>query len=58
MARGGRHSEEHVAEMIAWGDNLIERSKEIQALGAFDGRERSKAVDMLGFKRATRVRDA
>lgn len=51
MARGGRHSEEHVAEMIALGDNLIERSKEIQALGAFDGRERSKAVDMLGFKK-------
>ena len=51
MARGGRHTEEHVAEMIAWGDNLIERSKEIQALGAFDGRERSKAVDMLGFKK-------
>ena len=51
MARGGRHTDEHVAEMIALGDNLIERSKEIQALGAFDGRERSKAVDMLGFKK-------
>ena len=51
VARGGRHSEQHVAEMIAWGDNLIERSKEIQALGAFDGRERSKAMDMLGFKK-------
>jgi len=51
MARGGRHSEQHVAEMIAWGDNLIERSKEIQALGAFDGGERSKAIDMLGFKK-------
>jgi predicted TIM-barrel fold metal-dependent hydrolase len=51
MARGGRHTPEHVAEMIAWGDSLIERSKEIQALGAFDGRERSKAMDMLGFKK-------
>jgi predicted TIM-barrel fold metal-dependent hydrolase len=51
MARGGRHSEDHVAEMIAWGDNLIERSKEIQALGAFDGDERSKAMDMLGFRK-------
>ncbi|HZC46753.1 MAG TPA: amidohydrolase family protein [Candidatus Acidoferrum sp.] len=51
MARGGRHTEEHVAEMIAMGDSLIERVKEIQALGAFDGRERSKAVDMLGFKK-------
>ena len=51
MARGGRHSEAHVAEMIAWGDQLIERSKEIQGLGAFDGRERSKAMDLLGFKK-------
>src|SRR5580658_4578784 len=51
MARGGRHTEQHVAEMIALGDHLIERSKEIQALGAFDGREHSKAVDMLGFKK-------
>jgi uncharacterized protein len=51
MARGGRHSAEHVAEMISWGDNLIERSKEIQALGAFDGRERSQAMDMLGFRK-------
>lgn len=51
MARGGRHTAEHVAEMIAWGDNLIERSKEIQALGAFDGRERSKAMDLLGFRK-------
>jgi uncharacterized protein len=51
MARGGRHSEEHVAEMIAMGDSLIERVKEIQALGAFDGSERSKAMDILGFKK-------
>ena len=51
MARGGRHSEEHVAEMIAMGDSLIERVKEIQALGAFDGGERSKAMDILGFKK-------
>jgi uncharacterized protein len=51
MARGGRHSAEHVAEMIAWGDSLIERAKEIQALGAFDSRERSTAMDMLGFKK-------
>ena len=51
MARGGRHSEEHLAELLGLGDRLIEVSKEIQALGAFDGRERSKAVDMLGFKK-------
>ena len=51
MARGGRHSEEHLAELLGLGDRLIEQSKEIQALGAFDGGERSKAVDMLGFKK-------
>ena len=51
MARGGRHSAEHVAELVAMGDRLIETSKEIQALGAFDAAERSRAVDMLGFKR-------
>ncbi len=51
MARGGRHSEEHVADLLGLGDRLIEASKEIQALGAFDGRERSRAIDMLGFKK-------
>ena len=51
MARGGRHSPEHVAELVALGDRLIETSKEIQALGAFDAAERTTAVDMLGFKR-------
>jgi predicted TIM-barrel fold metal-dependent hydrolase len=51
MARGGRHSEEHLAELLGLGDRLIESSKEIQALGAFDGHERSQAVDMLGFKK-------
>lgn len=51
MARGGRHSEEHVAELLALGDDLIVKSKEIQALGAFDGRERAKAMDLLGFRR-------
>ena len=51
MARGGRHSDEHLSELRALGDKLIESSKEIQALGSFDGRERSEALDMLGFKR-------
>ena len=51
MARGGRHSAEHLDELRGLGDRLIESSKEIQALGAFDGRERSQALDMLGFKR-------
>src|SRR5271156_538009 len=51
MARGGRHSQEHVAELLALGDDLIVKSKEIQALGAFDARERAQAMDMLGFKK-------
>src|ERR1700679_1670524 len=51
MARGGRHSAEHLEELRGLGDRLIESSKEIQALGAFDGQERSQALDMLGFKR-------
>ncbi len=51
VARGGRHSEAHVAELLSLGDRLIETSKEIQALGAFDGRERGQALDLLGFKR-------
>ncbi len=51
MARGGRHSDEHLAELRGMGDRLIELSKEIQALGAFDGRERKDALDMLGFKK-------
>jgi predicted TIM-barrel fold metal-dependent hydrolase len=51
MKRGGHHSKEHLAELLGMGDRLIELSKEIQALGAFDGRERSKAIDLLGFKK-------
>lgn len=51
MSRGGRHSDEHVAELLGHGDRLIETTKEIQALGAFDGSERSRALDMLGFKK-------
>jgi uncharacterized protein len=51
MARGGRHSPEHIAELLNLGDRFIETSKEIQALGAFDGSERSRALDMLGFKK-------
>jgi predicted TIM-barrel fold metal-dependent hydrolase len=51
MARGGQHTPEHIAEQLAMGDHLIERSKEIQALGAFDGRQRTLALDLLGFKK-------
>ena len=51
MDQGGRHSAEHVAQQIALGDSLIEKSKEIQALGAFEPGDRTKAMDLLGFKK-------
>src|SRR5215469_8833885 len=51
MAQGGHHSDAHIAEQIALGDRLIEKSKEIQALGAFDGADRRTAMDLLGFRK-------
>lgn len=51
VGQGNRHSPEHVAAQIALGDGLIEKSKEIQALGAFDPGDRTKAMDLLGFKK-------
>ncbi len=51
MDQGGKHSAAHVAEQIALGDKLIESSKEIQALGAFNATDRTKAMDLLGFKK-------
>jgi predicted TIM-barrel fold metal-dependent hydrolase len=51
MGQGGKHSEAHVAAQLALGDKLIESSKEIQALGAFNSSDRSAAMDLLGFKK-------
>lgn len=51
VGQGNRHSPDHVAAQIALGDRLIESSKEIQALGAFDAADRSRALDLLGFKK-------
>jgi len=51
MDQGGRHSDDHIAAQVALGDRLIEASKEIQALGAFDSADRSKAMDLLGFRK-------
>ncbi|MBC8272914.1 MAG: amidohydrolase family protein, partial [Gammaproteobacteria bacterium] len=42
---------EHVQSMIDLGDKLIESSKEIQALGAFNKQDRTTAMDMLGFRK-------
>ena len=49
--QGGRHSATHIESQVALGDRLIEKSKEIQALGAFNSADRSVAMDMLGFKK-------
>ena len=46
-----RHTEEHVAAQVALGDELIAKSKEIQALGAFNRDDRTVALDMLGFRK-------
>ncbi len=51
VGQGNRHSPEHIAAQIGLGDKLIESSKEIQALGAFNRDDRTKALDMLGFKK-------
>jgi len=51
MSQGGRHSTEHVQSMVDLGDKLIESSKEIQALGAFNSADRTTAMNMLGFKK-------
>ncbi|MFT4676027.1 MAG: putative TIM-barrel fold metal-dependent hydrolase [Patiriisocius sp.] len=51
MQQGGKHSPEHIASMTALGDELIAKSKEIQALGAFNRTDRTTALDLLGFKK-------
>lgn len=51
MDQGGQHSETHIAEQVALGDGLIAKSKEIQALGAFNRDDRTKALDLLGFQK-------
>ncbi|MEM7220861.1 MAG: amidohydrolase family protein [Pseudomonadota bacterium] len=51
VANGNRHSDAHVSAQIALGDELIAKSKEIQALGAFTASDRTTALDMLGFKK-------
>ncbi len=51
LSQGGSHSADHIAAQVALGDQLIAKSKEIQALGAFNKADRSVAMDMLGFKK-------
>ncbi len=47
----GAHSPARVEELIGLGDRLISGPKGYEALGAFNGSERSKALDLLGFQR-------
>jgi predicted TIM-barrel fold metal-dependent hydrolase len=45
------HSPETIAELVGLGDTLIAGPKGYAALGAFNGRERGTALDLLGFSR-------
>lgn len=45
------HAPETVAELVALGDRLTRGPKWHDALGAFSGKERGIALDLLGFKR-------
>lgn len=51
LADGGRHDRAYAAELAGAGDQLIRGPKEEKALGAFDSRDRSTALDLLGFER-------
>ena len=46
-----RHPLEVADKLAAMGDNLIKGPKWHAALGAFNGDERGRALDLLGFKR-------
>ena len=45
------HAPETVAELLALGDRITRGPKWHDALGAFNGRERGLALDLLGFER-------
>jgi predicted TIM-barrel fold metal-dependent hydrolase len=45
------HSPERVQALLDLGDGLIAGPKGYEALGAFNGGERSRALDLLGFDR-------
>ena len=45
------HSPEVVEQLVSLGDNLTKGPKWHDALGAFNSKERSLALDLLGFKR-------
>ncbi|MDR3498928.1 MAG: amidohydrolase family protein [Parvibaculum sp.] len=45
----GAAKDEKIARLLELGDSLIAGPKGYEALGAFDGGERKKALDLLGF---------
>lgn len=45
------HTPEDLQKLVALGDNLTKGPKWHDALGSFSGRERSTALDLLGFER-------
>lgn len=45
----GAHCADRVAELVATGGGIIASRKDYFALGAFNGSERSRALDLLGF---------
>ena len=47
----GGHAPETVAELVALGDRITRGPKWHDALGAFSGKERGLALDLLGFRR-------
>ncbi len=47
----GGHAPETVAELVALGDRITRGPKWHDALGAFSGKERGVALDLLGFRR-------
>lgn len=46
-----RHTDEYADKLAAMGDALTKGPKWHDALGAFNGHERGRALDLLGFKR-------
>ena len=46
-----RHPEEYADKLASLGDALTKGPKWHAALGAFNGPERSRALNLLGFKR-------
>ena len=51
MAQGSAHTETHVREVLDLGDEILRGPKGYEAPGAFNSGERTKVLDLLGFKK-------